>query len=149
VLLDGVANAGLLEAVSDVPLDLHAHLPNVGHWLVRGSEDQVQSFLEEGLAMHRHAYLFEGVDCCDFEVEAGVLGDHVAESGYETRDPAHSVQFGVFGDSLDRHLSDRPHPVLQEVQDQRLEVFGEEVVVLSDRAVTCTLAARSQTFRIS
>lgn len=119
MLLDSISNAWFLEAMSDVSLNFYANLSYIGHWLGRSTDNKVQGFLKIGFTMHRHAYFSEGVNCCDFEVEARIFGKNVAKSSHEARNPVRPIELSVVSDFLYRNFSDGPNSVFEEVQNQR------------------------------
>ena len=80
--------------------------------------------------MHRHADLLQRVYRCNFEMETGVLHDDFAEPIHEVVDPGGSIDPCQVSDSGDGNLSDGGDSVLEVVEDERLEVLHEKVVVL-------------------
>ena len=93
--------------------------------------------------MDGHADLLEGINCGDFEVEAGILCDHLAQTSYEGVYPVHSVGLGQVRDAFDRRCSDGRNTVLEVVEDEGLEELDKEVRVLHKQRGTCTLTASS------
>lgn len=63
-------------------------------------------------------------------MEAGVFHDDFAEPIHEVADPGSSVHPRQVGDSGDGDLSDGGDSVLEVVEDERLEVLHEKLVVL-------------------
>ena len=120
VLPDGISDACLFEPFGDVSFDLYANFPNVGDRFLGSPNDQAQSFLQKGLSVGRDANFPQRVDGCNFEVEAGIFGQHVAQLAHKPRNPSCSVYFGILCYSLNGHLSDSPDSVFQKVQNQRL-----------------------------
>lgn len=93
--------------------------------------------------MDRQANLLEGVNCCDFEVEAGILCDHFTQTGNEGVYPVHSVGLGQVRDALDCCCSDGGNAVLEVVEDEGLEELDKEIRVLHSKRGTCTFTASS------
>lgn len=143
MLLYCLPHRWLVPAVSDLALHLHAHLADVRHGLAAGRDDEGQGLVEEDFSVDGQADLLEGVDGCDFEVEAGILCDHLAQTGDEGVYPVHSVGLGQVGDALDGCCSDGGDAVLEVVEDERLEELDKEVGVLHKQRDTCTLTANS------
>lgn len=63
-------------------------------------------------------------------MEAGVLCDHLAQTGDEGVYPVHSVGLGQVRDALDGRSSDGRNAVLEVVEDEGLEVLDKEIRVL-------------------
>jgi hypothetical protein len=64
-------------------------------------------------------------------VEARVLGDHLAELSNEAVDPIHTIGLSKVWNSRNRHLSNSRNSVLEVVQEKRLQIFHEKLIVLT------------------
>lgn len=82
--------------------------------------------------MYRHTDFSQRVDGCDFEVEARVFGNNVTKLRHKSRYPIHSIYFGIIGNPLDRNFSNGPNSILQKIENERLQILGEEIIVLSN-----------------
>lgn len=87
MLFDCISNTAFLPSLSNIPLDLYAHLSDVRHRLIWSCDYQVEGFLQVHFSMDWQAYLSKRVDGGDFEMETGIFSNDFTEPRNEGIDP--------------------------------------------------------------
>lgn len=75
MLFDCVTNGRLVPTYSNVPFNFYAHFSDVWYDFSWCHHDKVDGLFQEAFSKGGEANFFEGVDGCNFEMEAGVFAD--------------------------------------------------------------------------